>query len=643
MSGEPLSVDARRRADMSHAVHRGSGGRDRFPLAAHGFAVLVTTAALLLQLVIFPYIRATPFLLFFGAVMLSGWKGGWGPGLLSTALSAVVANYFFLPPRYSPSLGSQDLLSVALFIVISILITRLNVRERAARAEAEAQRARIQTLFMSAPAIIVLHRGPEHVFEFSNAVHARLLGHRELLGRTVREAQPELEGQGIYELLDRVFQTGEPCTGKEVPANVGSPEAPRTGYFDFVYQPLRGPGGKTEGVMAFGFEVTEQVLARRRLEDAERRLAAITHNATLGLFMMDARQHCVFMNSAAEKITGFTLAEVQGRPLHDFIHHTRPDGTHYPMAECPIDRALPTRAQEQGEDVFIRKDGGFYPVAFTASPIIEDGMAVGTVIELRETTEEKRQRAERERLLVELQEAVRLRDEFLSVASHELRTPLTPLSLRLQALERALEAEPGSPQAMRVGKEVGVMRRQVKRLSDLVNDLLEVSRISTGHLRLQLEEVDLAEVVREVSARFSPEAERAGCRLDVLENGPVVGQWDRLRLEQILSNLLSNALKYGAGKPVHLRVEQEEAAVRLVVRDEGIGIKPEALGRIFNRFERAVSERHYGGLGLGLYVTRRILEVMGGTVKVESTLGQGATFTVELPRQPVEQESASTG
>jgi signal transduction histidine kinase len=142
-------------------------------------------------------------------------------------------------------------------------------------------------------------------------------------------------------------------------------------------------------------------------------------------------------------------------------------------------------------------------------------------------------------------------------------------------------------------------------------------------------------VTREVLARFQPEAQRAGCELLLDTDGPVSGQWDRLRLEQVLTNLLSNALKYGAGKPVHLRVEQHEDRARLVIRDEGIGIQPEAMGRIFNRFERGVSERHYGGLGLGLYVTRQIIAAMGGTVTAESTPAQGATFTVELPLQPV--------
>jgi signal transduction histidine kinase len=171
----------------------------------------------------------------------------------------------------------------------------------------------------------------------------------------------------------------------------------------------------------------------------------------------------------------------------------------------------------------------------------------------------------------------------------------------------------------------------VKTLTDLVNDLLDVTRLSVGQLRIQREPVDLAALVREVVARFQSQAERAGCSLLLEVDGPVVGQWDRLRLEQVVSNLLSNAIKYGAGHPVSIRVQAVETRARLVVRDEGIGIEPHALPLIFRKFERAVSERHYGGLGLGLYVTHQVLQALGGTISAESTPGQGATFTVELP------------
>ena len=155
-------------------------------------------------------------------------------------------------------------------------------------------------------------------------------------------------------------------------------------------------------------------------ETYRRQLEAVCENATVSLFIMDARQQCTYMNPAAEKMTGFTLAEVQGRPLHYFVHHRRPDGTPYPLEECPIDRALPQNNQEQGEDVFVHKDGRFYPVAFTASPLRENGVPVGTVIEVRDTTEEKRAAAEMRRAAERVIEA---QQTLLA----ELSTPLIPI------------------------------------------------------------------------------------------------------------------------------------------------------------------------------------------------------------------------
>jgi PAS domain S-box-containing protein len=134
-----------------------------------------------------------------------------------------------------------------------------------------------------------------------------------------------------------------------------------------------------------------------------RQLEAIANNATLALFILDERQHCTYMNPAAEQLTGYTLAEVRGRPLHDVIHHTRPDGSHYPIEECPIDRAFPKEMREKGEDVFIHKDGTFVPVAFTASPIREEGRTVGTIVEVEGIEEDQRQEAERERLIETLE------------------------------------------------------------------------------------------------------------------------------------------------------------------------------------------------------------------------------------------------
>ncbi|MBN1209027.1 MAG: DUF4118 domain-containing protein [Myxococcaceae bacterium] len=238
-------------------------------------------------------------------------------------------------------------------------------------------------------------------------------------------------------------------------------------------------------------------------------------------------------------------------------------------------------------------------------------------------------------------EAIRLRDEFLSIASHELKTPLTPLSLKLQMLTREAQRQSDSPFRRAVENYITVGSRQVKKLSELVSDLLDVARIGGGRLRLELEEMDLSALAREIVVRGESEAARLGSTL-VLEAPPsVIGHWDRLRLEQVITNLVDNAIKYGAGKPIRIQLESDADRAILRVKDEGIGIAPEHLSRIFERFERAVSERHYGGLGLGLYITRTIVEAMGGSIQVESTLGEGATFTVVLPRRPREAPSSA--
>jgi signal transduction histidine kinase len=173
--------------------------------------------------------------------------------------------------------------------------------------------------------------------------------------------------------------------------------------------------------------------------------------------------------------------------------------------------------------------------------------------------------------------------------------------------------------------------RQVRQFTRLVNDLLDISRIAAGRLDLRREEVDLAAVVRDVAARFAPELAQAGCPLTVRADAPAVGRWDRLRLDQVATNLLSNALKYGRGQPIAVAVEADDRAARLTVRDQGIGIAPEHQARIFECFERAVTGYEHGGLGLGLYIVRRIVEGLGGSIRVASAPGKGSTFTVELP------------
>ncbi len=237
-------------------------------------------------------------------------------------------------------------------------------------------------------------------------------------------------------------------------------------------------------------------------------------------------------------------------------------------------------------------------------------------------------------LYQEAQEAIQLREDFISVASHELRTPLTALTLQARMLERAFAGGATPPGPEQLARRAASVGRQVERLNRLVANLLDVTRLRVQRLELSLERFDLCGIIEEVAGRFQEELQHAGRAVRVAASGPVVGLWDRTKLEQVVSNLVSNAIRYGGAGPIDVAVHVAGGEVRVAVRDRGRGIAPEDQARIFRRFERAGNSEGSGGLGLGLYVVRNLVEAHGGRIEVESELGAGSVFTVVLPVRP---------
>ncbi len=228
---------------------------------------------------------------------------------------------------------------------------------------------------------------------------------------------------------------------------------------------------------------------------------------------------------------------------------------------------------------------------------------------------------------------IRTREELLAIASHELRSPVSALHLQVQNLRALLDRGPDAPPRERLQRGLDLMGRLTKRQAHLIDALLDLSRIHAGRLELNPEPMDLGALVREVAERFEPELAGSGSLLTLTLPSETPGRWDRLRLDQVLTNLVSNALKYGRGNPIQVELSGTDAQVRLDVRDGGIGIAPEHLPQLFHRFERAAPGRAYEGVGLGLWIVRQVVEAMGGNISVHSEPGVGSTFSVLLPRQ----------
>ncbi len=546
-----------------------------------------------------------------------------------------------------------------------------------ARAAADLDHRRLVTLIDRLPVGVVLAEAPSgRIVHANTAVHA--IWGRSRQSASVDEYSADYVGyhpgtDRSYENhewpLARALAHGEVVTEELV--EVERPDGERR-LATLSAAPVHDAAGTLVGAVVTTVDVTEReralqarAAALAALAASERQIRTIAENATLALFVMDERQHCVYLNPAAERLTGFTLDELRNGPLHDYVHHTHPDGTPYPLAECPIDRALPQNMRERGRETFVHKDGSFYPVAFTASPLrdTDTGAPVGTIIEVRGIADELAAAAERERLLgaerearASAEAANAAKGQFLANMSHELRTPLNAIGGYVQLLGMELHG-PVTPQQRGALDRIGGAQR---RLLALINDILNFAKLESGTVEFDLQPVDLRAVIDEVVPLLGPQVAQKGLALDVrVPDGAWMARADRDKLGQVLVNLLTNATKFTDGRhplsgapgrivvdvvpcseatPGARRVaegcEAGAGALCLRVTDTGTGIPAEKLESIFEPFVQVrvgYVQNGPGGAGLGLAISRDLTRGMGGDLAAESVEGEGSTFTVVLP------------
>ncbi|MGZ5958584.1 MAG: PAS domain-containing sensor histidine kinase [Myxococcaceae bacterium] len=359
----------------------------------------------------------------------------------------------------------------------------------------------------------------------------------------------------------------------------------------------------------------------RSVEERFRALVASVKD--YAIFMLDPTGRIETWNKGAEHTKGYSAEEIIGEHISRFY---TPEDLARGLPAALLAKAVHD-GRVENEGWRVRKDGSRFWADVVITALVDDsGRLVGFAKVTRDLTE--RLLAQREQVrLAHAEEAVRLRDEFLSIAAHELRTPLSAVQLQLQSL---LERPEGLDPRARLKVERAC--RSGDRLVRLVDTLLDVSRIATGSLTLTPSTFDLTDAVREVVDRFGEHAVQARSTVSVRSEGPTSGSWDRLRIEQVVTNLLTNSLKYAAGTPVELVVRGDEKDAVLTVSDRGPGIPASEQDRIFGRFERAAPIRNFGGLGLGLYVARQIVEAHGGEISMAPRQSVGAEFVVRLPR-----------
>lgn len=487
--------------------------------------------------------------------------------------------------------------------------------ERTLSALAQSE-SKMRYMLNDAPVSIVLFTGRDLIIDSANKQAMKEWDKgKEMLGKPLALVSPELNGQPFLELLATVFDTGEPYYGNEMRGVLKRQDKLEEFYANFVYQPLKDENGETKSILTVANVVTEQVIARKKVERAEEMLRLSIESANVGTWRMDIEANTFIASPRMKELFGYAPEEEIS--LSDTLDQVPED--YQKMVYDAVKKAIdtgkdfsithPIVGRDHKNTRWVRALGRLYPME-AGQPAHFSGMML-------DITEQK-------------QDEIR-KNDFIGMVSHELKTPLTSLNGYIQLMMLKLKEPADIFNASCLNKA----HVQVKRMSNMINGFLNLSRLESGKIHLNLERFDLDQLVKEVIEETNPTLHQHTITINSTEPIPIHA--DREKIGSVISNLLSNAVKYSPkGKKIEVNCQVTEVAAQISIKDEGMGIKVQSQERLFERFFRVETKHteNISGFGIGLYLCSEILEHHGGKIWVESEIGIGSTFHFSLPTKP---------
>jgi PAS domain S-box-containing protein len=567
-----------------------------------------------------PYKIPNPPAILMMILVYSAFVGGILPGILSALFTCIYIAFFFSLPGEPFHYNEENLVRVIIWTIvipsISWMVGHLKNQLILSEREKEAKiRDEMVRLIMNAIPDFISYVDKNETYQFVNNAYENWF----------QRSKESIEGYDVKTVLgEDAYKISGPHI-KEALRGVANHfetiiHGPQGGLkpLEVSFIPDVDSQGDIRGLVVLAHDLTEQKRVASALQASEVQFRTLANSISQLAWMTDDKGKVFWYNQRWYDYTGMTLDEMKKWGWGK-VHH--PDH---------IDRVTKYFQEhlDQGlawEDTFpLRsKSGEWRWFLSRAEPVRDEHNRITHWFGSNTDITEKL------KIETQLKDAVSSRDEFLSIASHELKTPLTSLMLHTQLVQR--DGSTFSSQE-KMGRFVEQVDRQTNRLARLVDDMLDITRISSGKLSIEKKELDLCLLITEVIERFKLTFEQEGIKVELLCDEKLEGAFDRMRMEQVLANIFTNCIRYGNRNPISIRAHRDGNLARIIVKDNGIGIEKEAQSRIFNRFERAVPASSVSGLGLGLFISKQIIELHDGKIMVESEgIGMGSTFIVELP------------